>query len=299
MKSVLAALLLLSIPAALQAEPLPPLSLEAPATPLFDGVRYEKRVRGGDEPMVAHIVTLNLTRAGLHFEVTPGDRSKGMEHVALTASEYQRRSGAQIVINASYFLPFAGGSKGADDYYPKSGDPVNVSGAALSHGQRVSPVETDLDIRVNSIVCFKAAQVLIREGQVCPAGQTDAVAAGPRLLSDRHVQSFLAFDNNYAMTRAPRTAIGVSADGHTAWLVVVDGRQKGYSEGATLTELTDLFVALGAADAINLDGGGSSTLVREGANHKPDVLNRPIHTGIPGRERPVANHIAVYALPLK
>jgi hypothetical protein len=51
---------------------------------------------------------------------------------------------------------------------------------------------------------------------------------------------------------------------------------------------------LGAVDAINLDGGGSATLVV--ADHgRPRVLNSPIHTGVPGRERPSANHLGVGA----
>jgi Phosphodiester glycosidase len=149
----------------------------------------------------------------------------------------------------------------------------------------------------NSIGSQAKRSELARKSQVCPAGPTDAVAAGPRLLEDKVAQSFEAFDNNYAMTRAPRTAVGLSADGKTAWLVVVDGRQKGYSEGATLGELTELFISLGASDAINLDGGGSSSLVQQGKDDQPEVLNRPIHTGVPGRERPVANHIAVFAAP--
>jgi Phosphodiester glycosidase len=149
----------------------------------------------------------------------------------------------------------------------------------------------------NSIGSQAKRSILPRKSQVCPAGPTDAVAAGPRLLEDKVAQSFEAFDNNYAMTRAPRTAVGLSADGTTAWLVVVDGRQKGYSEGATLGELTELFISLGASDAINLDGGGSSSLVQQGKDDQPEVLNRPIHTGVPGRERPVANHIAVFAAP--
>lgn len=74
-------------------------------------------------------------------------------------------------------------------------------------------------------------------------------------------------------------------------MVVADGRQPGYSAGMTLDALTAVFEQLGAHAAINLDGGGSSTLA---ARVDGDVraLNRPIHTGIPGRERPVANQLA-------
>jgi len=56
---------------------------------------------------------------------------------------------------------------------------------------------------------------------------------------------------------------------------------------------------LGASDAINLDGGGSSTMVVAGEDGTPQVINRPIHTGVPGRERPVANHLAVVPIARK
>jgi exopolysaccharide biosynthesis protein len=61
--------------------------------------------------------------------------------------------------------------------------------------------------------------------------------------------------------RNPRTAAGISRNGKRLILVVVDGRQKGYSDGMTLRELANLMLMLGARDAINLDGGGSSTLL--------------------------------------
>lgn len=88
----------------------------------------------------------------------------------------------------------------------------------------------------------------------------------------------------WAVERHPRTAVGVSAD-RKLLLVTVDGRQPGYSVGMTLPELTSLFQRLGAVDALNLDGGGSTTAVVEGR-----VVNRPSEaTG----ERTVANAVAV------
>jgi exopolysaccharide biosynthesis protein len=96
----------------------------------------------------------------------------------------------------------------------------------------------------------------------------------------------------------PRTAVAVDAEGETLWLIIVDGRQRGYSEGVTLEELAGIAMEWGADRALNLDGGGSSTLViadGEGAR----ALNSPIHTRIPTRQRPVANHLGVYAQPIE
>jgi exopolysaccharide biosynthesis protein len=88
--------------------------------------------------------------------------------------------------------------------------------------------------------------------------------------------------------RHPRTAAGVTVDGRTLILLVVDGRQPGYSIGVTLPELADLMIGLGADDAINLDGGGSSTF----------VYRRPDGTLLTNQAsgstwRPVGNHLGV------
>ena len=81
----------------------------------------------------------------------------------------------------------------------------------------------------------------------------------------------------------PRTAVGVKA-GNIVYFVVVDGRQPAYSIGMSFAQLTNVFMALGVKEAINLDGGGSTTLVvKEGANFA--IKNRP--SG--GVERAVAN----------
>lgn len=258
-------------------------------TRLFPGVTYTRQQAPG--PARVHVVAIDLRQRGLRFAVTAGDRGKGMEHVAELTSAYLAGRHAQIGINASYFLPFRGGAKGGEDYYPHVGDPVNVSGAEIADGRIVSPVETGLDERVDSMLCFRGAGVTIVDGQRCPGGYTDGVAAGPRLLDAGAVKVSAL---GYATDMHPRTAFGVSADRRRAWIVVVDGRQPG-SKGITLGDLAALFRTLGASDAINLDGGGSATLAAEGADGKPQLLNSTIHTGIAGRERPVANHILLFA----
>lgn len=277
----------------------PVLAVVTPAPPatsaemIHPGVRHFELTRKSEFMLVAQVLELDLTRPDLALITTPQDSSGGMEFVAKRTTRFLDETNAIAAINASYFLPFAGGRPSGNDYYPHEGQPASASGAVIANGKIVSPVETDLDIRVNAIVCFERLAIAIADGQVCPAGFSSGVAAGPRLLADGAKRSFAAFDNRYASTPQPRTAIGVSADQRRGWIVVVDGRQDGYSTGATLTALTELFVELGASNAINLDGGGSTTLVVAGKGGKPRILNRPVHTGVPGRERPVANHIAI------
>ncbi len=70
-----------------------------------------------------------------------------------------------------------------------------------------------------------------------------------------------------------------------SWVVVVDGRQPDYSVGMTLPELAALFEALGVEEAINLDGGGSSVMVVDGAK-----VSRPSDAA---GERPVVNALGV------
>lgn len=115
-----------------------------------------------------------------------------------------------------------------------------------------------------------------------------AVGGGPWLLRNGEILIDApqeGFNSGFTENRHPRTAVGVTADGKLL-LVTVDGRQP-MSGGMTLYELAQLMQELGATDAINLDGGGSTTLAIRGGL----VVNSPSE----GKQRPVANAIVVYA----
>ena len=75
--------------------------------------------------------------------------------------------------------------------------------------------------------------------------------------------------------RHPRTAIGVDRSGRILWLVVVDGRQKGYSEGMTVFELAGIMQGLGCWEAANMDGGGSSVMGFARPNGQLEIVNSP------------------------
>jgi hypothetical protein len=114
------------------------------------------------------------------------------------------------------------------------------------------------------------------------------LGAGPQLLrqgmitlseqADRYAPTFFT-------ARAPRTAIGWRADG-TILLVVVDGRQPDWSVGMTLEELAQAMRELGCQEALNLDGGGSTTMVLQ-----EKVVNRPSDAA---GERPVSDALLVF-----
>lgn len=130
---------------------------------------------------------------------------------------------------------------------------------------------------------------------IAPRPPREALGGFPILLRDSAAVQGLdaAGGVGFGPVRHPRTAVGISADGRRVLLVVVDGRQPPYSEGMTLPELARLMLALGATDAINLDGGGSSTMVvADGSQGDAAlrVVNRPSDRE---GERAVANALLV------
>ena len=128
----------------------------------------------------------------------------------------------------------------------------------------------------------------------------EAIGGGPRIVRDgvpsiEHEQESLSAA--FATDRHPRTAIGFSRDERTLFLVTVDGRQPGHSVGMSLEELAHLMSTqlrlftksqTSAHQAINLDGGGQTTMVV-----REQVVNRPSD---PTGERPVVNALLVIAL---
>ncbi len=90
----------------------------------------------------------------------------------------------------------------------------------------------------------------------------------------------------YLSGRNPRTVIGFNEDSTVIYFVVVDGRQAGFSIGMGMNELVDFMSAIGIKNAVNLDGGGSSTMV---VRHS--VKNSPSD----GAERAVANAVLCYS----
>lgn len=112
------------------------------------------------------------------------------------------------------------------------------------------------------------------------AGVWNTLSFGPALVRDGavvpgidEVEVDTNFGNHSIQGDQPRTAVGVIDDNHLV-LVVVDGRETGYSAGASMTELASLMQGLGATAAYNIDGGGSSTMYFNG-----EVVNQPSNGG--------------------
>lgn len=258
--------------------PLPPEVNET----LFQGITYIRDVRSVPRPLIVHVVNVDLDAPGLHFFVTPG----GVDIPARTVSQFADEFDLQLAINGDYFAPWYDSFPG--DYYPHAGDPVDTHGLAASEGTLFSdgsaPVFDTLYISAGSTVSFDT-----------PNGDIYNAISGLPLLLFEGKNLVENAEDDYYVGLNPRTAVGLDETGRMLILMLVDGRQPGYSEGVSLNELCDLLLEYGAYHAINFDGGGSVTLVAENADGTIQVLNSPIHRRIPGNERPVANHLGIYA----
>ncbi len=245
---------------------------------LFDGAAtYYRRVYYSPRMMIAHVLVVDMKANGVRLLVTPPDHADGPPLDARTTSQFLEEFGLQIAVNGDGFYPWW--SRSPLDYYPQPGDPVTPNGFAVSGGKVYAEGEEPiLYIGRRNTLSFRRPSKVIQ------------AIGGDRYL----VLNGAPVDGLDDSVREPRTAVGFNKNGRWLILVVVDGRQPFYSEGATFLELANILLAHGAHFGMSLDGGGSSTMVIEGENGQPLVLNSPIDQHIPGRERPVANHLGVY-----
>ena len=224
-------------------------------------------------PWAVHLLEVDLTRCRLGVEVAATGDEEGRRTVTALA---EGRSGEVLAaVNGDFFTP--------------EGRPL---GPEVVQGVRRSG-------RERPAVAFRpggglpwigttgvSEEAVARTGWPLGEGGLRAVhviGGYPELLDGGVRVGDLGVSANpsFAAQRHPRTAVGVSRDDRRLWWVVVDGRQGDYSTGMTLPELTGLLEALGAEEALNLDGGGSSVMVIRGraVSHPSD------ETG----ERSVAN----------
>jgi hypothetical protein len=257
---------------------------------LFQGIVYRREARSTPRNLMVHIFTIDLKAPGIKLFLTPGKQVPDLRgSQAQTTSEFLQKNHLQLAINASYFHPFY--EKNPWDYYPRKGDPVRVLGQSISNGNTYSPPAPGW-----SILCISEQQQAQIVQDTCPSGTLQAVA-GAQILLEKG-KSIIKEDANKPLELHPRTAVAIDEKGEKLWLIIIDGRQPFYSEGVTLNELKNMAMELGAYSVLNLDGGGSTTAVVESCcgSH---LLNSPIHTKIPMRQRPVANHLGIYAFPNK
>lgn len=120
------------------------------------------------------------------------------------------------------------------------------------------------------------------------------LASGPLMLLNGKECDWSMCAQNFIESKHPRSAMAITKEG-LVLLITVDGRLNGFADGMTVYELAHLVGILGGKDAINLDGGGSTTLWLKGAPYN-GVLNCPCDNGKADHkgERKVANILYVY-----
>ena len=164
-------------------------------------------------------------------------------------------------------------------------DPYRPLGELWIDGRPIEhePVAAPYAARRGAVVIDDGDVRLVERGAAGARPLGDLVQAGPLLVADGKIvfdaeddrEGFSAgagqFDSDITDGRYPRAALGVSTESRVA--VACDGRRSNVDGGLSMLELAEVMVELGAESAINLDGGGSTTLV-----HRGHLLNRPYST---------------------
>ncbi|MCW8983782.1 MAG: phosphodiester glycosidase family protein [Thermoanaerobaculales bacterium] len=196
------------------------------------------------------------------------NRSRKLSEIILFTPEFHRTTltspgGAEIIVENGRIAEIREGV--GSSMIPASGMVLSIGNDRLQqirpHLQPGAPIS--VDTRVIPLLPDP-------EGEWDRA--EDIVGAGPLLLwKGKRLEEPEAesISKVFFLARHPRTAAGVRADG-TLLFVTVDGRRPEHSVGMSLPELTDLMIELGCVSAINLDGGGSTTMVIEGR-----LVNQP------------------------
>lgn len=226
------------------------------------GIRHLHRTTPA--PAEFHALVIDLDAPGVRIRCTPlRERWK-------STSGYAREAGLAAAVNGGFWGLFGQGAQGltAGNGQIWGADDEELGFFAVSSNGRAW-VSRPADV-------VEGSRRMI----------TEAVSGRPMVV-DRGRMSEELYTFPRTWTREPRTAVGVSESGRKVILVTVDGR-RATSHGGTLEEIAQIMIELGAFRAINLDGGGSTTMfvASEGG-----VVNRPSR----GWEREVVNHIGVVA----
>jgi len=248
---------------------------------IFPGVTYFRKEMKTPRRMVAHVLAVDMRAGGLKCLVTPPSHDSGLLCTRKT-STYLEEFALQVAINGDGFQYLDQDTYDPAQYCASGGEPVKVNSYAASRGTVYSqqwagrPI---MYINRNNEVTFNK-----------PKGAIYNAVSGDRMLVDKGKK----IGNLESQSVEPRSAAGVNSNGRWLFLVVIDGRQPGYSDGATFPELADFLLSLGVYYGLNLDGGGSSALVIESTVGGSFVLNSPIEGNIPGNESAVSNHLGFW-----
>lgn len=271
----------------------------------FLGIRHIQRVSAGPRPLFVNVLEIDLSAPGLSFRLTPEVEGLpyGDETVTQTTRAFVEAQNAQLGINAHFFRL---------EHHSEQRATNNLSLAA-SDGNAYSPWEGGLrfgfNIDANNVATF------IRPGseggfdtQPRDLNLYNAFAGNLRIVANGNAVTQAQVprrpETGEMADRHPRTAVGLTND-NKLLLVTVDGRQNVFSEGVFIDELGAMMKDLGARNAVNLDGGGSTTMVgdyygdlgSDGNERGTLLLNSPVGRRPVGSERNNGTNLAVFAAP--
>jgi hypothetical protein len=250
-------------------------------------VVFWTETRAEPRPLKIHCMRADLGDERIDLAALIGEDPDGdgpADSSLLKPESLARGSDVIAAVNANAFAGVPGTEEGREQRKWYEGRPVDVIGWALS-GERQSsaPQRHYVDFWVSP---DGRAHV----GDLAEAVDACAAVAGfGPLIIGGEVRTREGGDIH------PRTAAGTDVSGRYVWLVVVDGRQPGSSEGMTTHELARFLSELGCHDAVNLDGGGSSVMMLAATGSIPEVVSSPSDRTILGMRttRPVPVMLAV------
>lgn len=268
--------------------------------PLFQGIDHAvgTNLPAGNMPNahVVHVLRVDLTDPDLRLFSSPRLENyvlNAAETGGYTVTDFLKRHQLQVAVNAGLFTP--------QEYYLPAGTPMDIGGLAICEGIVVSEQEGPDNAATLAFSETNEPRIIAANWPAAStAGMWTAVSGSyPLLVNGVNLGAQYLNDRDFIHRTNPRTVMGFSRDPRRLYIVVIDGRQPGYSTGANDYESAAWLQFLGATDGVNLDGGGSSTLVVEDSTGQPRRLNRSSAVADSGRERTVGAHFGIYAKPVR
>lgn len=262
MKRIKLVFLLLVFVIALQAIPAQATRVVGNFSRIYEGVEYATGSDTSPRLMKAFALRISLRNPEVAMYASHDNGAAAYEVAVQTTPAFLADHGCKAAINSCYFD--AGLSPN-----------TNIQGVAISNGTLVSSWEAGRQSEL-LLTSDKIASILYASGN--PSGMYTACSGDAYFLQN-------GTPNGDNVTPEPRTGAGLSQDGKYLILVCVDGRQSGYSMGATIYEMALWLEDFGAYNAFNLDGGGSTTMTRADVGD----VNRPCY----GYDRSVGASLGV------
>ncbi|TWT48435.1 phosphodiester glycosidase family protein [Botrimarina hoheduenensis] len=254
---------------------------------VFEGIAVAELTLTQPRPLRVHLAKVDLLADGVSVVANSDNGERPDEVDGCYTTTFLEQQACQIAINGA---PFGPGRA-------KEGETQDVSGLVVSHGVVVSPIEVPGEPDRAALV-FRGPTAAIESPPIDLSGVSTAVGGFGVVLAQGKVVRDETTPEKVLDGVHPRSAFALRRGGAELLLLVVDGRQPGYSEGVTLEELGKMIGLLGYEEGLNLDGGGTTSLAIANETGKAVLLNRPINDKQPGQQRVAASHLGVFARSL-